>query len=191
MGYGRGQVRLTQEQRDEVVERFWKGETTGKIAKVVGRSVNWIRQIIKEDTDYDFKKFGRSKNTLMFTPLDILYIANNPDKINDLLERKYRDYYIQRDQTDKRYSLTSPLMIESKRKLRSMVFNRDDFRCVECGSSVALEVHHLLPVNTYPEYELDDDNCVTLCYGCHLQSDKEVDISSLSKVVNLEGQVPL
>lgn len=187
MGYGRGQVRLTQEQRDEVVERFWEGETTSNIAKVVGRSVNWIRQIIKEDTDYDFKKFGRSKNTLMFTPLDILYIANNPDKINDLLERKYRDYYIQRDQTDKRYSLTSPLMIESKRKLRSLVFNRDGFRCVECGTSIALEVHHLLAIDTYPEYELDESNCVTLCYGCHLQSDKEVDVPSFNKLINIEG----
>jgi len=46
--------------------------------------------------------------------------------------------------------------------------------CKACGSSKALEVHHIQPFNQHPELELDPNNLITLCesknngVNCHL-----------------------
>ena len=49
-------------------------------------------------------------------------------------------------------------------------------RCAFCGSTKYLDVHHIKPVSTHPELELDLENLVTLCsystrfkgLNCHL-----------------------
>lgn len=42
-------------------------------------------------------------------------------------------------------------------------------RCIACGSTKKLEVHHIKPVHLYPDLELDLDNLVTLCADpCHI-----------------------
>lgn len=42
-------------------------------------------------------------------------------------------------------------------------------QCQFCGNSKNLEVHHIVPVHTNPELELDPDNLITLCdKNCHL-----------------------
>ena len=47
-------------------------------------------------------------------------------------------------------------------------------RCVVCGSKKKVEVHHIIPFNLDPSFELCSDNLITLCenkkYGvnCHL-----------------------
>ena len=49
-------------------------------------------------------------------------------------------------------------------------------RCAFCGSTKYLDVHHIKPVSTHPELELDPRNLVTLCsestrfkgLNCHL-----------------------
>lgn len=41
--------------------------------------------------------------------------------------------------------------------------------CAACGSSKKLEVHHIKPVHTYPELELEPENLITLCADpCHI-----------------------
>jgi 5-methylcytosine-specific restriction endonuclease McrA len=48
------------------------------------------------------------------------------------------------------------------------VFKRDNFTCKKCGKvSGKLAAHHLLPVSLFPEYTLDTDNGVTMCWECH------------------------
>lgn len=47
---------------------------------------------------------------------------------------------------------------------------RNNPTCEACGRSEKLEVHHILPVHEYPDFELDYSNLVTLCGGstkCH------------------------
>jgi 5-methylcytosine-specific restriction endonuclease McrA len=48
------------------------------------------------------------------------------------------------------------------KKVRPSVIKRDDRRCVKCGSSVRIEVHH---VKGYTENNPAD--LQTLCYLCH------------------------
>lgn len=45
--------------------------------------------------------------------------------------------------------------------------------CQVCGTKTALAVHHIQPVHTNPELELDETNLITLCQGvdggCHFR----------------------
>jgi 5-methylcytosine-specific restriction endonuclease McrA len=49
-------------------------------------------------------------------------------------------------------------------KLRRTVLARDK-RCVHCGSTVNLRLHHVLPVSRGGEHS--EANVVTLCRACH------------------------
>lgn len=41
--------------------------------------------------------------------------------------------------------------------------------CAACGKNKKLEVHHIKPVHTNPELELDPSNLITLCADpCHI-----------------------
>ena len=43
--------------------------------------------------------------------------------------------------------------------------------CAACGTKNKLEVHHILPFHVYPNLELSENNCITLCNtggGCHI-----------------------
>ena len=39
--------------------------------------------------------------------------------------------------------------------------------CMACASIKNLEVHHIFPFHLDPSKELDQDNLITLCRGCH------------------------
>ena len=51
---------------------------------------------------------------------------------------------------------------------------KENPKCLACGGTKKLEVHHIKPFNKNPELELDLDNIVTLCenknngVNCHL-----------------------
>jgi len=42
-------------------------------------------------------------------------------------------------------------------------------RCEACDSPKSLQVHHIIPVHTNPDKELDPTNLITLCSRCHLR----------------------
>lgn len=50
----------------------------------------------------------------------------------------------------------------------------DNPKCVVCGGTKKVQVHHVMPFHLHPELELEPDNLVSLCvakkYGinCHL-----------------------
>lgn len=50
---------------------------------------------------------------------------------------------------------------------RTKVLERDGHKCVECGSSERLEVHHIAHWSEFPEARIDVNNGTTLCNGCH------------------------
>lgn len=50
--------------------------------------------------------------------------------------------------------------------MRRSVFRRDDYRCVKCGRTHDLQVHHIVPV--YMGGGDNEGNGITLCYKCHL-----------------------
>jgi len=54
---------------------------------------------------------------------------------------------------------------EVSRRLRGNALDRDDHRCVSCGSDDDLHVHHIIPRSQGGPNELD--NLATLCAECH------------------------
>jgi len=55
------------------------------------------------------------------------------------------------------------------RKFVKKVKKRDGQKCVICGETDFLHVHHLLPFEIYKNIRIDTANGVTLCKNCHGQ----------------------
>lgn len=55
---------------------------------------------------------------------------------------------------------------------RKAVFERDDFRCFDCGQRGGrLHAHHIYPFSIFPRLRLMLENGITLCEECHIKSD--------------------
>jgi len=70
------------------------------------------------------------------------------------------------------------------KKFKKDVFERDNYRCTECGvggkqlgegrkPTIRLQVHHITSVHDGGDI-FDMDNCITLCPKCHLKADAVV-----------------
>lgn len=56
---------------------------------------------------------------------------------------------------------------------RKSVYQRDGYRCVNCGSKEKLNAHHILSWRDFPEKRYDIQNGITLCEKCHIQFHKK------------------
>jgi len=50
---------------------------------------------------------------------------------------------------------------------RAAVFERDGYKCQECGQGGTLNAHHIKSWASHPESRFDIENGVTLCFDCH------------------------
>jgi len=50
---------------------------------------------------------------------------------------------------------------------RRAVLERDDYKCIWCGSAEKLEADHIKRFSLYPELRFAIDNGRTLCFKCH------------------------
>lgn len=50
---------------------------------------------------------------------------------------------------------------------RELVFKRDNYKCVECGSKDQIQAHHKKGFSVYRELRYKVDNGITLCIKCH------------------------
>lgn len=57
------------------------------------------------------------------------------------------------------------------RNWRNKVFERDNYKCVKCGSNGYLHADHIKPFAYYKELRYDINNGRTLCVECHKQTD--------------------
>lgn len=57
------------------------------------------------------------------------------------------------------------------KKKREAILRRDKYLCRECArygrSTPAQTVHHIYPLEQYPELALAGDNLISLCASCH------------------------
>lgn len=73
-----------------------------------------------------------------------------------------------------RTSLSDRLRTSQRYKeWRKSVFERDGYKCVECGDATGgnLEADHIKPRYVFPELTFDVDNGRTLCASCHKATD--------------------
>lgn len=55
--------------------------------------------------------------------------------------------------------------------LRTMVFQRDGYLCIRCGSGKRLHCHHKVSLKNDFSKAFDPDNCETLCNSCHIREE--------------------
>jgi hypothetical protein len=59
-------------------------------------------------------------------------------------------------------------------KWKKFVFQRDTYKCIDCGSDKGLHAHHLIHWSDSPELRTCVDNGVTLCSECHKKRHPEL-----------------
>ena len=62
---------------------------------------------------------------------------------------------------------------EVQPELRQIVFKRDNYKCVKCGSTKFLHCHHVEGIRWEPLESADIDKCTTLCKSCHIEVHKK------------------
>jgi 5-methylcytosine-specific restriction endonuclease McrA len=67
--------------------------------------------------------------------------------------------------------LRSKLKPEEYALVRSLVLERDGWRCQECGSTNYLQVHHLKPKSKLGSDVMN--NLITVCVSCHGKRHRE------------------
>lgn len=83
-----------------------------------------------------------------------------------LKREKFAEYYAKKNRWNFINSGNSTWQVKH-RNLRKLVFERDGYKCVSCGTNKGLHLHHIKQRSKFPEFEFDLDNCVTLCKECH------------------------
>jgi len=61
---------------------------------------------------------------------------------------------------------------EVQPQLRQMVFERDGYKCIKCGSKEFLHCHHKEGILWEPLQSADIDMCITVCKDCHMEIHK-------------------
>ena len=51
--------------------------------------------------------------------------------------------------------------------MRARIYARSQGRCVVCRTRRATTLHHVFPVQRWPELELEEANLIGLCWECH------------------------
>ena len=60
------------------------------------------------------------------------------------------------------------------KELRVKALNRDECKCMLCGSHNRLNVHHILYRKFYGDLKLELDNLLCVCTSCHYKIHKGV-----------------
>jgi 5-methylcytosine-specific restriction enzyme A len=71
-----------------------------------------------------------------------------------------------------KFKETNPFYLNKKWKMkRASILKRDEYQCRECSRfgkvTAATTVHHINPLESYPEYKFHDANLISLCNRCH------------------------
>lgn len=70
-----------------------------------------------------------------------------------------------------KYKNNSTTASKEYKQFRKKVLERDNYKCVKCGSKDNLQVHHIKPKKDYPNLIMNFDNVQTLCLLCHSKTD--------------------
>lgn len=69
-------------------------------------------------------------------------------------------------------------------KWRDAVYQRDGYRCQQCGSDGKIEAHHIKSFTEAPELRFDVSNGITLCPACHRKAHSVKPSNNLNKPVD-------
>ena len=150
--------KITEERRQKIIA-FRNSDVGRKVASEAGKRSSYLR------TEEEYKKIG-------------LKISQSKKGKPNLSQRGENHHnrqggISQINRTERKLVMDS---LEYK-NWRREVFERDDYRCVECGIKsekgikVVLHADHIKPYKDFPDLRLDVLNGRTLCESCHRKTD--------------------
>jgi len=90
--------------------------------------------------------------------------GNMPRLCPDCEGKKHKLYY--------KYERRPPESFPSGRRIKQLCLERDDHKCVKCGSTDKIDVHHKDGNNWQKIRQLANNNLanlITLCHSCHMK----------------------
>lgn len=79
--------------------------------------------------------------------------------------------------TKPKYKRTWGIPASAQKQVRDIVLSRDNHKCVECGKTNNLNVHHI--VYRCNGGSNDSENLITLCNKCHAEKHKEENVYNI------------
>ena len=70
------------------------------------------------------------------------------------------------------------------KRWRQAVLERDDYRCVRCGTKRFIEIHHIIPASVSEDLRYDVRNGETLCRKHHETTPHQHDITFWKKMID-------
>lgn len=148
----------TIKQEEEIGSQYKAGELFSDLCKAFNLHKTTIRKILKE------QKVQTRKHEI------------SPDgraRISEDIKRRWRE---RREEMLAQTSVVqfqpgiSDLEIHittaAKKRLRKVLLAKQNY-CNRCGGIKKLHIHHIKPVQDYPELAMVIDNCEVLCQRCH------------------------
>lgn len=66
---------------------------------------------------------------------------------------------------------------------RTLIYQKDNYKCNKCGSKIKLNAHHILSWKHYPDLRYDISNGITLCESCHIKIHQKYGYDSMEKML--------
>lgn len=78
---------------------------------------------------------------------------------------------------------------------RKIILRRDKYTCKECSrygkTTPAITVHHIYPLENYPELALVNENLVSLCNECHGQMHNRITNELTAKGIAWKSRIQI
>jgi len=160
-----------------------------KIVSMISKFLTKRNVIEIEKNKKEILLFGiyyNKKDTVKFYTYIYKKSQHEVNKRNKVKHKNFlRIFFLQSDKLDKLYKKNIPTQRKITSKLRSEIFQRDNFTCVYCGKkNIPLCIDHFIPVK-YGGTD-DKENLRTSCFKCN--SEKRDKIPKVF-IVNLKNSV--
>lgn len=125
-----------------------------------------LQELKRKDNIIKYLKLQmQEKNNEKEKQLERLIKENDQLKLQiEKLKHKYKN---------KKEKITSSKLRGTKeyKEFRLKILERDNYKCIKCGNTKNLQVHHIKSVKKFPELLMVESNVETLCIKCHSETD--------------------
>ena len=122
---------------------------------------------------YEVQNRIRALNGYKYTKGELRFYCSDGCKQNCPIWGKTSETLIKQDAINARRLPWLELNREVQHELRKMVFQRDGYQCVKCGSDESLHCHHVEGIRWAPLESADVNACITVCSKCHKEIHKK------------------
>ena len=114
---------------------------------------------LQEESVYLLKTISKTK----------VFYEDDIEFAKELSIKNNRGYYINKDFWDAKVRVERARV---SKKMRLSILSRDHYRCKYCGSTLNLEIDHIIPISKGGKSEYN--NLQTLCHRCNVNKGTDI-----------------